>query len=99
MGQSWPTTLDNPFNPFTHEGEWLEYDLMHGYNTLGLWAYFSEASVLMDDEEYDYEAELAMDRLIDFNPFGRHYRLFESNADEVIRIANETFRSLPESER
>ncbi len=91
MAECYPTTVDNPNNPFTHFNQWLEFDLMHRYDTLRWWAYFSEASSLMDDDEYDYEVELGIDRLLDFNPYGRHYRLFEENADEVIRLVNEAF--------
>lgn len=28
------TTVDNPWNPFTHFREWYVYDIMHGYHTL-----------------------------------------------------------------
>lgn len=27
------TTIDNPWNPFTHPSEWSEFDREHGYNT------------------------------------------------------------------
>ena len=86
------TTMDNPENPFTHFSRWLEYDITHGYNTLGLWGYFTEASSLMDDDEYDYEAELGIDKLLENSFYGLHYRLFEENADEIIKLMNEVYR-------
>lgn len=30
------TTIDNPYNPFTHFREWYIYDVKQGYNTCGL---------------------------------------------------------------
>lgn len=85
------TTLDNPNNPFTHYDEWLEYDMLHRYNTNGLLAYFSEASPFMLDEDYEYESNLAVDRLIDFNPYGKHYKVYETDSDETIAAISKAY--------
>ena len=43
------TTIDNPYNPYTHWDEWFAYDMSHGYNTCGYLARYS--TLLMTDDE------------------------------------------------
>lgn len=93
MAQTMATTMDNPYNPFTHFDEWLAFDNLHNYNTCGLIAYFNEASRFMEDEDYEYETDQAIDRLLEFNPFGIHMKVYESDGDKYIKLANEAFRS------
>lgn len=91
MSQCMATTMDNPYNPFTHWDEWLAYDLIHQYSTCQLVAAFDESSILMDEDEYEYEVEQAINRLLDFDPFGIHIKVRENNADDVIKASNEFF--------
>lgn len=91
MSQCMATTFDNPNNPFTDRDKWIECDVSHGYCTDQYVAAFSEASSMMDDDEYSYEAELAVDRFLRINPFGMHYKVYEQDADKTIAIAYKAY--------
>ena len=43
------TTVDNPWNPFTHFAEWYQFDTMAGYNTP---AYLARVAVVSDELSY-----------------------------------------------
>ena len=92
MAQCMATTMDNPYNPFTHWDEWLAYDLIHQYTTCQLVAYFDQSSSLMDEEDYEYEVEQAIDKLLELDPFGIHIKVREHNADQIIKAANEVYK-------
>ena len=92
MAQCMATTIDNPNNPFTNYREWLAYDIRNGHRTGELVAYFNEASRFMDDDEYEYETNLAIDRLLELNPTGLYMKLYEKDADKYIAIANKVFK-------
>lgn len=51
------TTVDNPWNPFTHEDEWYKFDVSHGYRTWERLAKLALANenLLDDDKEYYYK--------------------------------------------
>jgi len=86
------TTFDNPHNPFTQQYEWLEFDRTHGYNTNAMIAMFSDVSSLMTDEEIEYETDLAVERFLDFNPYGIHYKFYETDSDELIKFLNQAYK-------
>ena len=92
MAQCMATTIDNPYNPFTHFDEWLAYDMHNHYNTCGLVAYFSEASRFMDDEDYEYETNQAINRLLELNPYGLHIKVYDFDAEKLIALANKVFK-------
>lgn len=58
------TTVDNPYNPFTHWKEWLLYDVNAGYNTNGRLATLTFFHDAMTEEEELEEIENAMNILI-----------------------------------
>jgi hypothetical protein len=86
------TTIDNPNNPFTNYDAWYAHDHKYGHNTGELVAYFNEASSAMDDDMYEYETNLAINRLLEFNPTGLYMKLYEKDADKYIAIANKVFK-------
>ena len=92
MAQCMATTIDNPNNPFTDYLAWWAHDHKYGHNTSEKVAYFNEASSYMDDEMYEYETNLAIDRLLEFNPTGLYMKLYEKDADKYIAIANKVFK-------
>lgn len=52
------TTVDNPWNPFTHFDEWYAFDESHGYCSCGLLARISaSADDLSDDLELKQNEE------------------------------------------
>lgn len=62
------TTVDNPYDPFTQESEWLQYDMSHGYNTNSYLARIARISDSLPEEENEQEIDRAMDEIIEFNP-------------------------------
>lgn len=45
------TTVDNPYNPFTHYDDWLMYDITHNYNTNGYLARIAKTADSFTDKE------------------------------------------------
>jgi hypothetical protein len=55
------TTVDNPFDPFTHFDEWLAYDISMGYNTSS----FLDRIARVSDDLSEPDQALALQRAID----------------------------------
>lgn len=64
------TTIDNPFNPFTHYDEWLTYDLQMGYNTNSLLDRVADVTEELSDEDYDSIVFEAMKEICKINVLG-----------------------------
>lgn len=92
MAQCMATTMDNPYNPFTNFTEWLVYDQSHNYNTCQLVAAFNEASRFMEDEDYEFETNEAINKLLELNPFGLHFKVYDFDADKMIALANKVYK-------
>ena len=65
------TTFDNPFDPFTSFGEWCSYDCQLGYNTCALidrvyQAFVDEEEI--DEEEIELKRVEAMKRIVSLMP-------------------------------
>lgn len=86
------TTMDNPWNPFTHPRDWLRFDTNHGYNTQRWIAFFSVMSPKMDDEMIELEVDAAMNELVEVNPYGLHMKVYKDEADVLIPLANKAYK-------
>lgn len=64
------TTVDNPFNPYTHFTEWYAYDMVLGYNTPGLLARITTTSVELSDADQNAALEEAIDSIVKENVLG-----------------------------
>jgi len=76
------TTFDNPFDPFTQFNEWCSYDVQLGYNTCALIDRVYQAFVdsdLFDENEKEIKRIESMKRIVALMP--NVYKL----------IKNETF--------
>ena len=69
------TTEDNPYNPYTHFGEWYAFDVSHGYNSCGYLARLARTSSAIPDQENAIEIESAIDRIVELNPTGNFKKL------------------------
>jgi len=58
------TSLDNPYNPFTHWKEWLLFDTNAGYNTCGRLATVTFTSDSMTHKEVYDEVEHGIEILM-----------------------------------
>lgn len=69
------TTIDNPYNPFTHWDEWYVYDTQMGYNTC---SYLARVTTTFDDMTEKEESEAiddAIDEIIRINPLGIYRKI------------------------
>lgn len=64
------TTIDNPWNPFTHFTEWSVYDRQHGYDTCGLLAKKAAYANRLNDEMNDFFIHEAMKEIVTEDPRG-----------------------------
>lgn len=71
------TTIDNPFNPFTQEEDWLAFDEEKGYHTRSLIARIAKSSYELSDEEEEAYRILAIDEIIEFDFRGIYKKVFE----------------------
>ena len=73
--ETWPTTVDNPFDPFPQWDEWYRYDEKCGYHTCSRLAMLSRNSNELSEAESEQSITQAILTLIDwYEPYGV-YRL------------------------
>ena len=78
------TTIDNPFNPFTHYDDWYAYDVAKGYNTCGLLARVTQSSDELSDADIALSIEDGMNEIVKHNTLGIHLKV---TRDYVPRVA------------
>jgi hypothetical protein len=64
------TTIDNPYNPYTHYDEWYEYDTSKGYNSASFLARIAKTSFEMSDADQDLAIQNAIDEICKQNVLG-----------------------------
>ena len=69
------TTIDNPWNPYTHFTEWYLYDTFHHYNTCMYIDRIAEIDPTMPDIYKEKAVEDAIDRICDIDPCGLYVKL------------------------
>lgn len=74
------TTVDNPFNPFTHFDEWNAYDQQLGYHSLAFLARIVRTSDELSDADQSLAIEEAIDEIVTFNVSGMHKKIAEPEA-------------------
>lgn len=85
------TTMDNPWNPFTHYHEWLSFDTSHGYNT-DQWVYIlSKTSSDLLKDEMEEQIDAGVESLLALDPFGIHVKVYDYDADSLIPIFNKAY--------
>ena len=78
------TTIDNPFNPFTHFDEWFAFDEEKGYHTCQFLARISRASSDMSDSDYERETERAIDEIVKFNVRGIDKKVTDNSESYIV---------------
>jgi hypothetical protein len=72
------TTVDNPFNPFTHYAEWVNYDeQLCGYYTNSYLARIARVSDELSDADFDVAYENAVDEIVRENINGLYRKVSE----------------------
>lgn len=77
------STIDNPWNPFTHYEEWLAFDSAHGYYSPSLLARVTVSSNELS--EYDQEQDIirAIDEIVTENVSGMHRKVTPKTFSKV----------------
>lgn len=74
------TTVDNPFNPFTHFDEWLAYDTSAGYNSASLLARITKVSDDLSEPDQALAVQNAIDEVVRENVSGMYRKVSRSSA-------------------
>jgi hypothetical protein len=69
------TTVDNPFNPFTHWDEWYAFDEGHGYHSTGLLARIAKVSYDLSDADQELAIDDAIDEIVRENVTGMYRKV------------------------
>lgn len=69
------TTVDNPFNPFTHFDEWQAYDELLGHHTSSFLARIVKSSEELSEPDQDIAIENAIDEIIRENVNGLYRKV------------------------
>ncbi len=64
------TTVDNPFDPFTHFDEWYAYDVSKGYYSCAYLARIATDATEISDADANLLNEFAIDEIVKHNPLG-----------------------------
>ena len=71
------TTVDNPFNPFTHYDEWNTWDEQAGYHTSSFLARVCVTSDELSEADQSLALEQAIDEIVDQNVLGIYKKISE----------------------
>lgn len=69
------TTVDNPFNPFTHYDEWSAWDNTAGYHTEAFLARVHRGSDEMSEADEEQAERDAIDEIVRENVSGMHIKV------------------------
>ncbi len=75
MTNSMLTTLDNPYNPFTHFDEWYEFDTEKGYNTCNYLARLVKTSNDLSELDEDVAIDEAINEILELNVLGIYIKV------------------------
>ena len=64
------TTIDNPFDPFTHFDEWKAFDEAKGYNSCSYLARIVKSSDELSETDEALAIEYAIDEIVRLNILG-----------------------------
>jgi len=79
------TTIDNPYNPFTHYDDWYSYDVIKGYNTCAYLARIAISSDELSEVDETIAINHAIDEIIKLNLLGNYIKV---ESDYVPRYLN-----------
>lgn len=83
------TTIDNPFNPFTHYEDWYNFDTTSGYNTCAYLARITKSSEDLSDLDQELAIDQAMNEIINLNLSGKHIKVTKEFIPRSITIMEE----------
>ena len=89
MEQFWLTTIDNPFNYFTHPDEWHQFDDEKRYNTCGYIAREAERlgySSEMSETRKTETINQAVDNLYSSNLLGIYRKITKNSTITPVKL-------------
>lgn len=78
------TTIDNPFDYFEQFENWYLFDMEKGYNTCSRLARLMSYDESMTQKEEDEQRELAIDRLVELDPFDIYRKITNPRKKEEL---------------
>lgn len=81
------STIDNPWNPFTHYDEWKAFDTQQGYNTYETLAVLGSFGLLqskLTEFEFDQLVIDTMNRLIEDDPRGVYIKVWPDTKPKPV---------------
>ncbi len=78
------TTLDNPWDYFTHFDEWNAFDQEKGYFTNNYVARICMASSEMSEKDYEDAVEAAVDEICRLNITGNYKKIVKNEKEKKI---------------
>lgn len=76
------TTIDNPYNPFTHFDEWWVFDHQKGYNCCEYLSRMASFSDDLSDADQDEALEEAIREIVANNPTEMYTIAFQDESAE-----------------
>lgn len=70
------TTIDNPYDPFTHWDEWYAYDEASGYHTSGLLGRITKSSHELSETDENLAISQAIDEIVQENVLGIYTKAY-----------------------
>ena len=77
--ESMLTTVDNPYNPFTHFDEWYAFDMAAGYFSSALLARIVRTSDDLSEADQSLAIEQAIDEVVRENVLGIYRKVSLDN--------------------
>ena len=77
MKETFLTTIDNPYDPFTQFEEWYAFDTQKGYNTLSYLARITVTSNDLSDEDESKAIDEAINEIVDLNILGIYKKVYK----------------------
>lgn len=78
------TTVDNPWNPFTHFDDWNAWDTSAGYHTMAFLARIVKTSDELSEADQSLAIELAIDEVVKENITGVYRKMTAAQASTLI---------------
>lgn len=77
------STVDNPWNPFTHFDEWRAFDEAAGYHTSALLARVVRSSDALSDNQQEQAIEDAIDEIVSENLLGLYRKVSNTDMEKI----------------
>lgn len=77
------STIDNPWDPFTHYEEWYAWDAAAGYNTPALLARVTISSNELSEFDQELDITRAINEIVSENVSGMHRKVTPETFSKV----------------